>query len=98
MLVVGLRHYMEEGAGLYGVLAGEEVVNKAVDVVTAGGGKEAEMAEVDAQHGDVAAADEVDGAEEGAVATHGKQEVEVAVGDGVGDFLGFDSVAMEDVD
>ena len=96
-LVVGTGGDVEEGAGLEGVAAGEEVGDEGVHIVAAGGGEEAEMAEVDADDGDLATSDEVDGAEEGAVATDGEKEVARAFGEGVDDLFGFDTVAVEDV-
>ena len=55
------------------------------------------MAEVDADDGNLATANQMDGAEKGAVATDGEKEVVVALGQGVGDLFGFDPVVLEDV-
>ena len=89
--------YMKERAGLDGVAAGKEVGDQGGDVETACRGEEAQVTEVDADDGNLAAANQMDGAEEGAVAPDGEEEVVVAVGQGVGNFLGVDTVVVQDV-
>ncbi len=88
---------VQEGAGLDGVAAGEEVGDDSVEVVASCRGEEAEVAEVDAEDGYVAVTDEVDGAEEGAVATDREEEVVMALGEAVGDLLGLDAALMQQV-
>ncbi len=90
-------NHMEQGAGLDGVATSEEVGHEGVDVVAASGGEEAEMAEVDAQHGDVAVTDKVHGAEEGAVASNGEEEIVGSVGEGVDHLFGFDIIVVKDL-
>ena len=87
---------MEEGAGFEGVALGKEVGSEGVEVVAPGGGEESEVAEIDSEHGDVSAADEVDGTEKGAVAPDGKEEIVGAVGQRVGDDVGVDAVFVQD--
>ncbi len=89
---------MEEGAGLEGVAPGKEVGSEGVKGVAPGGGEESKVAKVDSKHGDVAPGKQVDGAEQGAVAPDGEEEVVVALGQGVGYSVGFDSAAVQYVD
>ena len=89
---------IEEGAGLEGVAAGHEVGDEAVDIVAPGGGEEAEVPEVDAKDRDVAPSQEMYGAEEGAVASDGEEEVERAVGQPVVDDTGLHPPLVEEGD
>ena len=55
------------------------------------------MAEIDAYNRYLTPANEVDRAEQGAVATNGKEEVVMALGQGVYHFFGLNSVVVKDV-
>ena len=89
---------VEERTGLEGVAAGQEVGDEAVDVVAPGGGEETEVAEIDSQDRDVAVGNEVDGTEEGAIATDGEEKVELALGQLVLDNVGLHTPAVEEGD
>ena len=88
---------MQEGARLDGIAAGQQVGDQGGNVETTCRGEETQVAEVDADDGNLATANQMDGAEKGAVATDGEKEVVVALGQGVGDLFGFDPVVLEDV-
>ena len=74
---------MQEGAFFDGETVLEEVGDEGGEVFPAGGGEEAQMAEVDANYGrecwgvlGSAGGEELDGGEQGAVATDGEEVVE----------------------
>jgi hypothetical protein len=96
--IVGLvGNDMEKSSRLNGVTSGEEVGDQGGGVETTRGGEEPKVAEVDTDDWYLATSDEVDGAQECAVATNGKKKVEMAFGEGVGYFFGFDTVILQDV-
>ncbi len=94
----GRRSYLKKCAGFKSIAAGKDIRDEGVNIVAAGGSEEAEMPKVDAQHGYVAIADEMDGTEQGAVATNREKKVVVnADRQTVGHLFSVDTIAVQHI-
>ena len=100
LLLAAIRTFHpDQGAALERKTARQEVGDEGGEVFLAGGGQEAQMAEIDAQNGrksvGVRAVDKLHGGEQGAVATDRKEVVETVDAVAVADGERFDAGALQ---
>lgn len=96
---------MQEGTGLDGVMACQEVLDQKVEMIArrgipipifaSYGGEEPKVAEIDTHHGDGTVGDKVHGTEQGTIATDGEDEVVMAVRYLALNLLGIHLMAVE---
>ena len=90
---------LKKGTRFECIAAVKDVGNQRIDIVTSGSCEETKMTEVDAKNRNIPATDEVDGAEQGTVATDGEEEIIVdADRQSIGDLVSFDTAGVQTVD